>query len=333
MKALLVVVAVVSSASAEGVREEPVVAIKTKVSKAKTESSLTVDQVSATLQLSYVEHIQRCYRDRFGKKPKASASGTMKLVFGVEPDGRTIGVVVASFDKKLDACVAGRARSWTFTPPKDKADKPIATSFVYEFTLAALPAAKPTGSDNVVMSEEEAAAHATMLTGAEVEPPLDSTRRPGASLGQQLEDVKNSGREVTVGGAGGRGGRVTPVRGSATTPDAPSGRIAVASKAALDASTLSAETVLAKIQSAYMAGLKRCYKTQLKSNPTLRGKLRMTFTVEATGTTSNVIAKSFDAALDACVKAMIENWRFPSPKSGDQPTTARFDYALALTPD
>lgn len=126
---------------------------------------------------------------------------------------------------------------------------------------------------------------------------------------------------------------MTPVRGSATTPDAPSGRIAVASKAALDASTLSAETVLAKIQSAYMAGLKRCYKTQLKSNPTLRGKLRMTFTVEATGTTSNVIAKSFDAALDACVKAMIENWRFPSPKSGDQPTTARFDYALALTPD
>ena len=335
MRALLVVVAVVSSASADVIREEPVVAIKTKVSKTKTESSLTVDAVSATLQLSYVEHIQRCYRDRFGKKPKASASGTMKLVFGVEPDGKTIGVVVASFDKKLDACVVGRARSWTFTPPKDKADKPIATSFVYEFALTPLPAEKPPtkagGTDNVVMSEEEAAAHAGMLYGGEVEPPLDSTRRPGASLGQQLEDVKN--HQVVVGGSAGRGGRVTTAPNSTSTPDAPSGRIAVASKASLDSTTLSADTVLAKIQSVYMAGLKRCYKTQLKSNPTLQGKLRMSFTVEATGKTSNVTAKSSAPALDACVKGMIEGWRFPNPKSGDQPTTARFDYALALTPD
>jgi hypothetical protein len=316
MRAILVAVVGigVATAYAQATRVAPVVSITSKVSKTKTESTLTVAIVSSKLMGAYADDIHRCVRERFGNKAKA---GTLKLVFGVEPDGKTIGVVAASYDKKLDRCIAERARAWTFDPPRDKADKPIATSFVFEFALAPLPSSR-SGNDNVQLEVEESTRFADALFADEVgsDDEMMSRRKPGADLGGQLRAV-GDGKKVTYGGGGG----------------GPHGRISVASKAGLDSTTLTPDSVLAKIQSAYMTGLRRCYRTALKSNATAKGKLQMSFTVDTTGRTSGVIAKSFDASLDTCVKNMMHHWRFPAPKAGAKDATARFEFALSFVPD
>ena len=314
MRAVVVCLVIGSSAQADVKREPPVVSIQTKVSKAKTESTLTVEQVSAKVQQSYVGHIERCYRDRFGLRP--TTSGELRLAFGVEPNGKTIGVVVAGFDKKLAACVAERARTWTFTPPRDKAEQPVSTSFVLEYTLTALasPAPKPRAP-----LEDEAARYAEMLTSEGEHEVGDMERRtPGSDLGSQLRDVG----PVTGGGASGRGSR-----------SGPSGRITVTSKRALDATTLTASAMLSKVQGAYMAGLKRCYVKVLATNPTLKGNVQLAFTVDATGKMWNTSVTSFHTTLDTCVKAASDAWRFAPPTSGGKAATARFELSLSLVPE
>jgi hypothetical protein len=53
----------------------------------------------------------------------------------------------------------------------------------------------------------------------------------------------------------------------------PSGRMSVADKQSFDESTLTPDLVLAKIQSAYMAGLKRCYKEFLNKDASARSSV------------------------------------------------------------
>lgn len=181
-------------------------------------------------------------------------------------------------------------------------------------------------------------------------------RKPGSSLQGQLEEVAASGARTEIGGgAAGRGtrgggdprmgtGSGPGVEGpsgpvSATGPDGkgekvPTGRISVSDKKSFDDSTLTPDAVLRKIQNAYMSGIKRCQKQILLKDPTARGKVKLSFTVNETGRTVSPRASGFDGDLDQCIVGLMGNWRFDIPKDSDgEPTDASFEIGLQLVPE
>jgi uncharacterized protein YndB with AHSA1/START domain len=212
-------------------------------------------------------------------------------------------------------------------------------------------------ADQVALQEQEAAKFADLLTGEGVNGTSEgdmSKRRPGAELGAQINEVREGGQTVKVGGGTGRGSRGDgDVRvGTGHGPDingpggtesagggkvqekAPTGRISVADKQSFDESTLTPDAVLSKIQSAYMAGLKRCYKEFLKKDASARGKVTLSLTINETGRTVKGAAKGFSGEVDECIGTLMSGWRFPIPKDKEgDPTEASFAITLQLVPD
>ncbi|MBP6633194.1 MAG: AgmX/PglI C-terminal domain-containing protein [Kofleriaceae bacterium] len=212
--------------------------------------------------------------------------------------------------------------------------------------------------DDAVALAEDAAARAIALLG-EDEDPLgmaggDNRRSPGGDLSKQLDQVKAGGQQVTLGGNSGRGTRGSgdPRLGTGTGPKlggqggidsagggktetGPQGRISVADKSALDDTSLTPDAVMAKIMSAYMSALRRCYKDYLKKDPTARGKVTLSFTVNETGRSVSNRAKSdaLPGEVTTCIQARMDSWRFPIPKDDDGPATAEFQISLQMIPD
>jgi hypothetical protein len=211
-------------------------------------------------------------------------------------------------------------------------------------------------SDSVAMTEDDASKFADLLTGEGPNGTSEgdmSKRRPGADLGAQINDVKDSGGKVAIGGGTGRGTRGDgdprvgtggglktdgPAGGSIGTGKSeekgPAGRISVSDKQTFDESSLTPDIVLQKIQSAYMAGLKRCYKQYLNKDASARGKVTLSLTVNETGRTVKGSAKGFADEVDQCISGQMSSWRFPVPKDKDgEATEASFAITLQLVPD
>jgi hypothetical protein len=212
-------------------------------------------------------------------------------------------------------------------------------------------------ADQVALQEQEAAKFADLLTGEGPNGTSEgdmSRRRPGTDLGKQLNEINEGNQNVKIGGGTGRVSRGDgevrvgtghgPAINGPTGPEsagggklaekAPSGRISVSEKAALDASSLSPDAVLSKIQSAYMAGLKRCYREYLKKDASARGKVTLSLTINETGRTVKGNAHGFAGEVDECIGGLMSGWRFPIPKDKDgEPTDASFEIALQLVPD
>nr|MBA2542177.1 hypothetical protein [Deltaproteobacteria bacterium] len=124
-------------------------------------------------------------------------------------------------------------------------------------------------TDRITISDEDARAIADMLTSDGPHVGADmTTRRPGSDLSRQIEEVRDGGRTVSIGGGGagrgtrgdgdvrtGQGGGKVDSPGSASPNDAPSGRITIANKRAVDDTSLTVDIVVMKVQSAYMAGI------------------------------------------------------------------------------
>jgi hypothetical protein len=101
-----------------------------------------------------------------------------------------------------------------------------------------------------------------------------------------------------------------------------------------DASTLTPGMVMAKVQSAYIAGMKRCYQAELAVNAATGGKLRTTFTVTTKGRLVNAHVDGISEALSRCIEGQMASWRFPVPKTSDgDATDASFAVSFVLTPD
>lgn len=215
---------------------------------------------------------------------------------------------------------------------------------------------RDSAADIQLQQEENARAMADLLTGEGANGTSEgdmSKRRPGADLGTQIADVREGGKQVAVGGGGGRGPRGegdarvgtgkgpgiqgpggTETAGGAKEEKAPAGRIQVSDKQTFDDSTLTPDIVLSKIQSAYMAGLKRCYKEYLKKDASARGKVTLSLTVNETGRTVSGKANGFAGEVDACISSQMSSWRFPVPKDKDgDATEASFAITLQLVPD
>jgi hypothetical protein len=180
-----------------------------------------------------------------------------------------------------------------------------------------------------------------------------SKRRPGADLGQQIADVREGGKTVAVGGGAGHGPRGdgdprvgtgkgpnisgpggTETAGGPKEEKAPTGRITVNDKHADDDTTLTPDAVLAKIMSSYMPAIKRCYTAYLKKDASARGKVALTFSVNATGRATETAAHGFAGEVDECISNLMTTWRFPIPKDKDgEATDAAFGITLQLVPD
>lgn len=211
---------------------------------------------------------------------------------------------------------------------------------------------------DAVAVREEAIAFADALTAGDGGGDGDisdvAKRRPGTDLGQELSQQRESGKTVSTGGGSGRGSRgdgeakvgtgqgtgvagpggTTTVGDGKGTEKVPSGRISVSEKHSDDDSTLTPDLVLAKIQSAYMAGLKQCYKRYLAKDASARGKVQLSFTVNASGRATGGRARGFAGEVDECISGQMANWRFSVPKDKDgEATDASFSIALQLVPD
>jgi len=282
-------------------------------------------------------------------------------------------IVALSVDLPADSGIADRAYNLTFAQDEYKVDieQPKLQAQVQQGAGSAekkeekkTPVVKKPDAgggrdskeDIQLQQEQNARAMADLLTGEGEGGTSEgdmSKRRPGADLGQQIAAVREGGKEVAVGGGGGRGPRGSgdPRVGTGKGPNiqgpggtetaggpkeerAPTGRIQVSDKQTFDESSLTPDIVLAKIQSAYMAGLKRCYKEHLKKDASARGKVTLSLTVNETGRTVKGNARGFASEVDDCITNQMSSWRFPVPKDKDgEPTEASFAITLQLVPD
>ena len=173
-------------------------------------------------------------------------------------------------------------------------------------------------------------------------------RHPGADLDKQIEDVRD--RHISIGD------------GKPTSRDVPGFHIGTDHGPAVDdptltllshrpedqkdgritlhpipthevVTTLTVDSVLAKISGAYMAGLQRCYKKGLVRDASLSGKVSLAFTVDETGHLAAKHASGVSTDVDGCIDAQMDSWRFSIPKDKDgDPTDANFGLMLVLQP-
>jgi len=88
-------------------------------------------------------------------------------------------------------------------------------------------------------------------------------------------------------------------------------RLTAAPKAEPKALTI--DGMLDKINNEYMVGLRRCYTKGLAEDPSLKAKIKLTFTINAWGHTSGAIT-GIAPKVDACLTTQVSKWRFPSPR-------------------
>lgn len=211
--------------------------------------------------------------------------------------------------------------------------------------------------EHVATSTGDAHKYADLLAGEGAEGTATgdmSTRRPGADLAAQIDDVREGNKTIAEGFGGGRTsrgdgdprtgtgrgpgiegpGQVAQTDGGKTTERVPSGRIKVSSKSTDDDSDLTPDAVLRRINQAYMAGIKRCYTNFLKKEASARGAVKLSFEVNPTGRALNGRAVGFADEVDACITSLMASWRFPIPKDKDgDPTSAGFGITLQLLPE
>lgn len=190
---------------------------------------------------------------------------------------------------------------------------------------------------------------ASILTGSDgdVGKAGMNPRQPGADLGQQIDDARDS--HATIGDtthtsrtndaahAIDRDTQITNTDPTLTHVDThhdePTGRVIPGEVKPDSSTTLTAATVLDRISTVYMAGLQRCYRLGLATDSKLSGRVQINFTVDERGKVIDPDASGVSSQVDSCISKQMGNWRFPIPKDGDgSATDASFAVSLALQP-
>jgi hypothetical protein len=190
---------------------------------------------------------------------------------------------------------------------------------------------------------------ASILTGsdAEVGKAGMNPHQPGADLGKQIDDARDS--HATIGDtthtsrtddsahAIERDTEITNTDPTLTHVDThhdePTGRIIPGAVKPETSTTLTAALVLDRISTVYMAGLQRCYRLGLATDSSLSGRVQISFTVDDRGKILVPDASGVSSQVDGCIGNQMQSWRFPIPKDGDgDATDASFTVSLALQP-
>jgi len=215
------------------------------------------------------------------------------------------------------------------------------------------PSTRPRAITARMPEPVDANAWAQMLTtgtpkpGGQAELP---SRIPGTDLDKQIQNLHDRGREPTD------GSRPTTRDPGMRIGDGPAGpiiqqpgnveQLAKQEKPPITRITpipqpkppgkdpLSINLVLGRIQSAYLAGLQRCYvKHGLSSDASMVAKVTLSFTVDETGMATDHQATGANPDVDSCIRGQMAGWKFQTPKDADgDPTEAPFKLILALQP-
>jgi len=160
---------------------------------------------------------------------------------------------------------------------------------------------------------------------------LDSTVRdlgePGASLHDPPADRRGTGEP----GPGQGIGPATAERGPGDDHDGKPTGPAVGTVRSLEDTSLTADQIRRRIGTVYLPGIERCHKQALKSDPTLQGRVTLSFTIGEAGRVADARVAGVDDGLDACIAALMRGWRFSPPRDDDgEPTEAPFRLVLDL---
>lgn len=98
-----------------------------------------------------------------------------------------------------------------------------------------------------------------------------------------------------------------------------------ATMAAMNAA-LTVDTMVDKINTTYITGLRRCYNKGLAIDPSLKGKVTLTFSVSSYGNVAGE-ATGISPQVDSCVATQIKSWRFGRPSDRRE---ANFQISLVL---
>ena len=74
---------------------------------------------------------------------------------------------------------------------------------------------------------------------------------------------------------------------------------------------------------AHRGALQACYEIEAQKDPTLRGGVTATWTIDASGavTSANMASSTIhNARVEGCVLRQVRAWRFPSSDGSSQPT-------------
>jgi len=97
------------------------------------DSTLTADQVLATIAQKYMVAVKGCYTTVLHRDP--TARGKLKLALSVSESGRVAKVDVESFDPAMSSCVEDLAGRWRFPVPKDKDGETMTSDFRITFQM------------------------------------------------------------------------------------------------------------------------------------------------------------------------------------------------------
>lgn len=189
--------------------------------------------------------------------------------------------------------------------------------------------ARPDAATRDLEAELEANTEALgrLTSGADVKSPPP---RPGLDLAAQARDAAAAGPRIDT-PEGERHG-AGPSDSLRQRDLAPRAQVTIAARA-LDTTSLTAEQVRAKVEAAYVAGVRHCYVERLRQEAAARGSLALAFEVGATGRTGKPSARGFDATVARCVATHTADWRFAIPRDpAGSATTARFEVTVELAP-
>jgi hypothetical protein len=179
-----------------------------------------------------------------------------------------------------------------------------------------------------------------------------TAHKPGTDLGKQLQEIKDGNANTSIGDGtqlatrdhdGPRPGTITDPLVPGTPPSTihgpdkdpekvPPGRIKpIAPKP--EPGGPDVESIIRKISTTYVGGLQRCYKKSLATEPTLSGKIIMSFTVTDRGKMTGVSATGVADALSQCIEGTMKSWTFtPVVDNDGDPTDVDLRLPLQLTP-
>jgi hypothetical protein len=175
-------------------------------------------------------------------------------------------------------------------------------------------------------------------------------RKPGVDLGKQLDQVRDSNANVTIGdpadprfpgdGQPRIGTSVKPATDGTPAVVAPIDdkddekvpptRIDIIPRPPTEPVRIDA--IVAKIRTTYIGGLQRCYKKALGGAPTLAGKVALSFTVTEKGKLESGSATGVDEGFEGCVEGLMSRWSFtPVTDQDGDPTEVDLGITLQLS--
>ena len=99
--------------------------------------------------------------------------------------------------------------------------------------------------------------------------------------------------------------------------------------AVISSSTASADidrSLVNRVVKTHAREIRGCYETSLEANPSLHGKVTVTFTIEKDGKVNTAKAEGLEDNLDRCIEGVVKTFAFPKSTS---PATIVYPFLFA----